>query len=211
MSKKQSPATSNKPTSQQWELYQTQVANYAQFSGTMTAVTLFFTGLILTNFENFDTSIRVPIGLLIISMFGFLYGTLLYSNASEEVSSYNYPGLRKAIYLGDIISEYLGLYLLVLSIPLVLNVVTTDGFLRAVALVSALGGLTIYQLSGFSIVERHFGQKHLGVAAITVFFGILLSLTQLTDVYFVPVASLFLLSIALVCLLATRRIPRTDN
>ncbi len=181
----------HKDNDSRFSLYATQVQTYASFSGTMAAVVMFFTGLILSKFESLDISIKVPIAFMIISIFGFLYSALLYANAAQEVSDRNGPGIRKGIFLGDIVSEYLGVYLLVISIPLVINVITPDFFLRTVTIVSSLAGLCLYQLSHFSIVERHFKSNHRFVALLVIGLGLLLCLAQVYGVYFVPLSTAF--------------------
>lgn len=185
-------------------LYQTAVQTYSGFSGTMAAVVLFFTGLILTKFENFDITIKVPIAFLLISMFGFLYGALLYSSSAEQVSGYDEKGYRKAVFLGDLVSEYLGVYLLIVSIPLVINVITDDVFLRLVALVAALGGFAIYQFSNFSMVERHFKHRHIFISSATIVLGLLLFAAQLYKIYFVPLSVIFAIFILTVTYMASK-------
>ncbi len=195
-------------SAEKFKLYGNQAGTYAQFSGTMTAVVLFFTGLIITNLDNYDPSVKVPVALLIVSIFGFLYGTLLYSNASEEVSKYNENGFLRAMYLGDTISEYLGLYFLVISIPLVINVVTEDMFLRIVSVIAALSGLYVYEFSGYSIVERHFSARHHIISIISLWFGAILFYTQLYGPNFVALATLFGLFIVGVAYVDSRHIPK---
>ncbi|KKW19196.1 MAG: hypothetical protein UY63_C0018G0017 [Parcubacteria group bacterium GW2011_GWA2_51_10] len=164
----------------------------------MAAVVLFFTGLILTKFENFDISIKVPISFLLISIFGFLYAALLYSSAAQEVSEYNEARFHRAVFLGDILSEYLGVYLLVISIPLVINLITDDLFLRLVSLSAALAGLAIYQFSSFSLVERHFRHKHHFISVSIIVLGLLLFVAQLYQIYFVPLSVIFAVFILVV-------------
>ena len=92
-------------------------------------------------------------------------------------------------------SEYIGIYLLVLSIPLVINVITTDVFLRIVTLLSSLGGFAIYQFSNFSLLERHFKNSHRKLSSVIVLFGAVLFVSQLYSSYFVELSALFMVFI----------------
>lgn len=189
-------------------LYQGQVQTYTQFAATMAALSLFFTGVILTKYDTYSTSIRIPIAFLLISIFGFLYGALLYSNAAQEVSEYNEKGFRRAIFLGDLISEYLGVYLLVIAIPLVINIITDDIFLRIVTFLSSLIGLGIYQFSHFSILERHFGTIYRPISVVILLFGLLLFVGQFYNLYFTELSIGFTGFILLITVLASRRFHR---
>ena len=188
-----------------FSLYATQVQTYAGFTGTMAAVVMFFTGLIITKFESFDILIKVPIAFLIISIFGFLYSTLLYANAAQEVSNHSGRELLRAIFFGDIVSEYLGVYLLVISVPLVIDVITADFFLRSVTIIASLLGLGLYQFSHFSIVERHFQNNHRYISPFIIALGLLLFLAQIYRTYFVPLAIAFGLLLLVVSYVASRQ------
>ncbi|MEK6891143.1 MAG: hypothetical protein AABX03_03310 [Nanoarchaeota archaeon] len=181
-----------------FELYQTQVQTNVSFTSFFTAVVIFFVGLLITKFDSYDILIKVPIALLIISVFGFLYSTLIFANASEEASQRRYNKLKKYLFLGDILSEYLGIYLLVLSIPLVINVVTNDIFLRIITILSSLIGLAIYQFSHFSVLERHFGKANYLISTLIILFGIILFISQIYNYYFIQVSIAFIVFILLI-------------
>ena len=185
-------------------LYQTEVQTYVSFTSFMTAVVVFFTGIILTQLKSYDITIKVPITFLIISMFGFLYSTLIYTNAAADVRERKIEKADKHILFGDILSEYLGIYLLVFSIPLVINVITTDEFLRVVTFLSSLGGFAIYQFSHFSVLERHFKNDHKKLSSIIILFGFLLFISQIYAFYFVEIATLFIVFILCITYLATK-------
>lgn len=142
---------------------------------------------------------------MIISIFGFLYATIVFANASEEISQKNMVKFRKYMLLGDILSEYLGIYLLVLSIPLVINTVTTDMFLRIVTILSSLVGLAIYQFSHFSVLERHFKRSHKIISLLIIAFGIILFLTQIYNFYFVHISTVFIIFVLLITYFASRQ------
>lgn len=121
----------------------------------MMTVTTFFTGFLIANYGNFDKSVRIPILFLIISTFAFLYSSNIFGNASGEIMSGNKNRANKHAVVGTIISEFLGVYLLVAAIPLTITALTDDEFLRYSALIVSLFGLFAYTLSSFSIVDRY--------------------------------------------------------
>ena len=184
-------------------LYQTEVQTYVSFTSFMTAVVVFFTGLILTQFKSFDILIKVPVTFLIVSIFGFLYSTLIYTNAACDVREGKLEKANKHILFGDILSEYLGIYLLVFSIPLVINVLTTDTFLRMVTLLSSIGGFAVYQFSHFSVLERHFKNDHKKLSSLIILLGFLLFTSQIYAFYFVEISMLFIVFILGITYFAT--------
>ena len=116
-------------------LYQAEIQTGVMFTAFMTAVSSFFMGLLLTRIDSIDITIKVPILFLVISTFGFLFSTIIYSNASGEITRLDSTRARKYMLIGNVISEYFGMYLLVLSIPLVMNAITGDIFLRISTLI----------------------------------------------------------------------------
>ncbi len=174
-------------------IYLTQAQNNVAFTGFMTAVVVFFNGLLLTNFESYASAIKIPIAFLIISTFGFLYSTLIFANATGEILNNNIKKFRWHEGIGNIISEYFGVYLLIFSIPLIVNMVTSDPFLQIVTATSTFAGLLIYQFSHFSIMERHFGKSHNLVSLLIIGLGIGLVLTQIYQFYFTQLAAVFIL------------------
>lgn len=186
-------------------LRQTQVQTYVSFTSFMTAVVVFFTGLLITQFKTYDISIKVPISFLTFSIFGFLYSTLIYTNAAEEISRKRIERAKKSILLGDVMSEYIGVYLLVLSIPLVISVITPDEFLRLITLLASLGGFALYQFSHFSMIERHFRDSYHLFSVVLIAMGIALFAAQSYGIYFVELSALFLLFIFGLTYFATKK------
>lgn len=199
------------PTKENLGLLQTEVQTDVTFTSFMVAVVTFFTGLLITRFEAYDISIKIPISFLIISMFGFLYSTMIFSNAAEEVAKGNVAKCKRHLLLGDILSEYLGVYLLIISIPLIINVITTDTFLRYVTLVSSLAGLAIYQFSHFSVIERHFKEGYDVFAFLIIALGLGLFVSQTYAFYFAPLALVFLVFVAVITYLAAKRNRLTSD
>ena len=187
------------------EVLSSEVSVGVSFTAFMTAVTIFFVGLLITKFESFDLSIKIPILFLIISTFGFLYSTLIYANASGTLSKMLIKNFDKNMLIGDVLSEYLGVYFLVLAVPLVINVITTDSFLRIATLIVALGGLLIYHISGFSLMDRHFKRKHYWYLFLIIILEITLFYTQIYDlIYFVPLAVVLIIIILLLTFFSSR-------
>lgn len=163
------------------EVLQAEIQVGVSITAFMTAVTIFFVGLLIANFDKYDISIRIPILFLIISTFGFLYSTLIYGNASGQVSRLKPEKFNKHMILGNSISEYIGVYLLILSMPLVINVITEDLFLRIATLTSAFAGLIMYHVSGFSIMERNYKKTHYLILGLIIFLEIVLFILQSID------------------------------
>ena len=188
-----------------FNLRQTQLHINVSFTAFMTAVVVFFTGLLLTKFESFDISVKIPILFLIISMFGFLYSTLVFSNAAEDISQKRLNKAMSHMLLGDVLSEYLGVYFLILSIPLVINIITSDLFLRIVTLIVSLAGLIIYQFSHVSIIERHFEKTYHIFSIIIILFGLILFLAQLYNLYFIPISTFFIIFMLIITYFAVKK------
>jgi len=160
------------------EVLQAEIQVGVSITAFMTAVTIFFVGLLIANFDKYNISIRIPILFLIISTFGFLYSTLIYGNASGQVARLKSEKFNKHMILGNSISEYIGVYLLILSMPLVINVITEDLFLRIATLVAAFTGLIMYHASGFSIMERNYKKSHYLLLGLIIFLEIVLFILQ---------------------------------
>ncbi|MFA6353431.1 MAG: hypothetical protein WCW93_00645 [Candidatus Paceibacterota bacterium] len=136
-------------------LYQAEVQTGVSLTSFMTAVTSFFLGLLITRIADMNITIKIPILFLIISTFGFLFSSIIYSNASGEITRLNGNKAKNYMLIGNVLSEYFGVYLLVLSIPLVINAVTSDIFLRTATFIVVIISLSLYSISQFSIAHRY--------------------------------------------------------
>jgi hypothetical protein len=180
-------------------VYQDEVQTGVNLTAFLTGVTVFFTGLLITKFNDYDLSIKIPILFLIISTFGFLYATLILGNASTELSRLKTERFHKCMNIGDAIAEFIGVYFLVLAIPLVINVITADNFLRLSTLIVSMGGLIIYHLSGFSIMQDYYKKAHLWLLLIIIILEIILFVTRKQSLLFVSASTItiiYLLAIA---------------
>lgn len=131
------------------------------FASFMSAVTLFFAGIVISQFKSFDPSIRVPLLFLIISTFSFIFSASIYSNAGLEVTARKPKLVRKYLVYANSLLEFFGLYLFVLATPLVIGAITADDFLRLTTIAVASIGLFLYSQSSFSILHREL--RHPGI------------------------------------------------
>jgi len=170
----------------------------------MTVISVFFIGALLPQFNAYDLSIRIPLSFLIISTFTFLFSTLILSNTTPEIINEKYKKAEKHISYGYILSEYFGVYLFVLSIPLLINVISNDLYLRIITLIAAIVGMGFYQIMGFSVIENHFPKTYKLYSVVTLLLGILLFVSQIYQFYFTEFSIVFLAFILLITILASR-------
>ena len=188
-------------------LLQTEIQTSVSFTAFMTAVTLFFVGLLITQFKVFDPSINIPILFLIISTFGFLYSTLIYANASGKVARFSNKDVQKDLNHGNALSEYLGIYLLILSIPLVIDIITVDNFLKISTLIAALGGLLIYHLLNYSIMGRAYKKLHYIFLSLITILELLMYFLQFSNkFYFTTLAVVMLLMLMIIAAFSKEKI-----
>lgn len=165
------------------------------FSSFMTAVSTFFAGILLSRYDTFDSSIKVPIIFLIICTFAFLYSSMIYANASGNLARFAGKKFKQHMEAGNVVLEYLGTYLLVLAFPLVIASITKDLYFEVTTLSSAIIGLFLYSVSKLSIIHRHTTKsiKYLFTIAI-ILFEIYLYLSQKGFVpYFLEIAIVLLI------------------
>lgn len=96
---------------------------------------------------------------------------------------------------GYAISEYLGVFLFAISVPLAISIITTDTYLRVVTFSSAILGLGFYQFMGFSIIESQFARSFKILSAFTLLFGVGLFAAQIFAFHFTLFAAIFLVYI----------------
>lgn len=168
----------------------------------LTVISVFFLGVLLPQFNSYDVSIKIPISFLIISTFGFLFSALILANSSQKVINNEFGKMEKHFLWGYTISEYLGVYLFVVSLPLLVNIITTDFYLRMVTLCAAVLGLTFYQLMGFSLLSDHFAKKYKLFSVIIILFIVILFFSQIYHFYFTIAAIIFIIFILSITCLA---------
>jgi len=161
-------------------------------------ISVFFIGSVLPQFNSYDLSVKIPISFLIVSTFSFLFSTLILSNAGGQVLDGNSEKLKKYLMWGYSISEYMGVFLFVLSIPLVISIITSDLYLRIITFSSAILGLGFYQFMGFSLLEKHFTKSSKMISAFIILLGIGLFVSQVLAFHFTLVSSIFLILILII-------------
>lgn len=149
------------------------------FASLMSAVSLFFTGILVAQYSSFDKTIRVPLIFLIISTFSFIFAASIYSNASSEITLGKLKLVEKYMIYAKNIVELLGLYLFILATPLVIGAVTKDNFLRTSTIIIAIVGFGLYSQSKFSVLQKELSNKQKrNVSALIVILALLLYFTQ---------------------------------
>lgn len=149
------------------------------YASLMSAVSLFFTGILISQYRTFDASIKVPIIFLIISTFSFIFSATVYSNAGNEITLNKLETVEKHLVYAKNIVEVLGLYLFILATPLVIGAVTRDSFLRTSTIAVALAGFIIYSQSRFSTLEKEVSRHEKRLVSIAIFLmAILIYSTQ---------------------------------
>ena len=150
------------------------------FTSLMAAVTLFFAGILVSQYSSFSDTIRVPLILLIISTFSSIFAATIYSNANEEASINKIDKAKKHLTYCNVIFEFLGIYTLIFSIPLVVGSVTNDNFLGGTTMIIALVAFLLYAISGFSALHKEIRYRKFKyiIAPLLVLTNALLFLSQ---------------------------------
>ncbi len=143
------------------------------FASFMSAVALFFTGILIAQYQSFDSTIKIPLLYLIISTFSFIFSASIYSNAGVEVTKNKPVLVRKYLIYANNILEFLGLYLFILATPMVIGAITHDNFLRFASIIIAIVSIALYSQSGFSVLARETNSRR-EKAAITIFIVLLM-------------------------------------
>jgi GNAT superfamily N-acetyltransferase len=126
----------------------------SSYASLMSATSLFFTGILISQYKSFNATIKVPLIYLIISTFSFIFAATIYGNAGTEITLNKMRAVEKYMIYAKNVVELLGLYLFVLAVPLVIGAVTQDSFLRSATIIIAIVGFAIYSQSTFSILEK---------------------------------------------------------
>lgn len=164
------------------------------FSSFLGTVSLFFTGLLIAQFNSFDPTIRIPVLYLVISTFAFIFSATIYANTLGVVMK-KIKLANNFIKAGNAISEYLGIYLFIMSIPLVINAVSKDTFLRfSIGIVTVLS-IYLYSISDFSMFNRHItNSTKTFISILITSTGAALFLSQMHFVqHFTLIAAIYLL------------------
>ena len=121
------------------------------FTGIMAAATFFSIPVLLGSYRD---SLFTVMFFLIVSMFGYIYSTAIYANASGHVSRLKRIKGENILSKGNIVSEYFGVYYTAFAFPIAFLAFTGAELATATFIVDVLG-IILYHLGGFSILERY--------------------------------------------------------
>ncbi len=124
------------------------------YSALMSAVALFFAGVLISKYNDFDQTIKVPLIFLIVSTFSFIFSATIYTNAGTEITLNKLRVVEKYMVYGKNLMELLGLYPFILATPMVIGAITQDSFLRTATIIVAITGFALYSQSKFSILDK---------------------------------------------------------
>lgn len=150
----------------------------------LATVVFFLIGLLMNN-KSADKilfiKLRLPMMFLFISAFGFLYSTLIYGNASGDISRLNRKNFSKQMTIANIISEYIGVYMLCYAMPILVLGYSPDKTLSAYVLVIEVIGFSLYHIFGYSVIERYFSKPMMYIWLIS---GIGLQVSSFISFYY---------------------------
>lgn len=121
---------------------------------------LFFAGILVAQINNFSPSLKVPIVYLVLATLAFIFSSIIYTNVSGHIRLGSLIKAKRAILVANALSEFLGIYLFVIAIPMVLNAITQDLTLRYIVDAAAIVSLVWYTYSEFSIFNRSFSKVY---------------------------------------------------
>jgi len=127
------------------------------FSAFMTAVSLFFIGLLLDGDPNTERALQIPLIYLFASSFAFFYSALIYANTSSQSPAVKKHdrGLNYQFNWANALSESLGVYCLGFALPLTVIAYAETITFPMVVLGMHFFGFIFYHGMGFSIIERN--------------------------------------------------------
>lgn len=141
----------NRPTDVLQEEAQTGL-DLCAFIGTSN---LFFNGLVILNLSTLPKIVELSVVYLTISAISFVLAAVIYANIAGTENSN--PIKNTMIEIGNWLSEYLGIYLFLISIPLLILGVTDSLLVQITTMLACYTGLLLYSMSPFSLDERRFG------------------------------------------------------
>ena len=190
-------------------LYMSEASISVMLTSFMTAVVIFFIGLLLTGEPELQMRLRVPLVLLFFSAFGFLYSTLVYANASGEIARLKKNKFDRQMTIGNILSEFFGVYCLVFAVPIVVLGYSPDKILSFFVLGISLFSFLIYHLMGYSILERYLKRSAfyltLSLILLTYLFAFIFFYVELQTLFYTLSALLIFQIITLILILLQKK------
>jgi len=166
---------------------------FCSFLGT---ASLFFTGLVILRLDSLPFVVQLPVVYLVVSAVAFVISAVIYANVSgidEKAVSRS-----RMIQMGNWISEYPGMYLFLIAIPLVILGVTANLLVQIATAAACYGGLLLYSISPFSLDHRRFSgvASRIGNTILLVLFSVGLYLVaRLATDYLLPAGIFSLVAI----------------
>lgn len=119
----------------------------------MTAVDVFLFGAVIAQKDATPHAYSAALILILVSGLGFLYGTLIYANSHERLRSKARFGKQMAC--ANVVSETLGVFPLVLAIPLVVVAVTSGAGLAWITFGISAFAFAAYESSSYSLLRLY--------------------------------------------------------
>jgi hypothetical protein len=127
----------------------------------MTAASAVFLGVVLQKGER--SSLPMDVLFLFIATFGFLFATLIYANASGRLARHGTFGYESQVEIANRVSEYLGVFPLLVAIPLsVSRFLKTGPIPWSVAALALLATIAYHYVRGASLLERDISDDRIG-------------------------------------------------
>lgn len=127
----------------------------------MTAASAVFLSVILQKGQK--SVLPMDVLFLFIATFGFLFATLIYANASGRLARLGTFGYEAQVEIANRVSEYLGVFPLLVAIPLSVSRFLEAGPISWAVAVLALVATTAYHyLRGASLLERDIADDRIG-------------------------------------------------
>jgi len=117
----------------------------------------FFTGLVMLNLSSLPFVVQLPVVYLVVSAVAFIIASVIYANISgmdEQAVSRS-----SMIQAANWISEYPGIYLFLIAIPLIILGVTESMLVQYATAIACYGSLLLYSISPFSLDHRRFTHR----------------------------------------------------
>lgn len=177
------------------DLYQNAVIGLT-LAGFLGTAALFFAGLLITQVNSFNNSIRLPIVYLICCTVGLVYAAIIYANIAGHTKDEAWGLADRHNHYANVISEFVGVNVFLLSMPMVINAITKDMLIRVTVSVVILLSLFVYTNSVFSILSRIYSGTRLLLTSVAISIwgtSLLIIQTNFTELFvFVGMATLVL-------------------
>lgn len=151
-------------------------------SGFLGTVALFFASILITQINSLNNAIRLPIVYLVVSTVGLVFSAIIYANISGHVTAEKWRHARRHNDIANILSEFLGVNLFLISLPMVITAITSDPLIRTAIYLVVLGGLFAYTASPYGLLSRYYSMaKTIFISAMITLGASALLISQTID------------------------------